>query len=86
MTIKNGNMPAMPINDRYKLESDGKPMSGLSKREHFASLSVPPQEVLIETLKQAFPDGFTPKQYIEMAVGYKVDEADALLESLEESK
>lgn len=79
-------MPAMPAEimvRKNKHISIGEMFSGLTKREHFAGLVVPPHKVLIETLKQAFPDGFTPAQYIEVAVGYKIQEADALLEALE---
>lgn len=100
--MKNRNQPAMPLNHQpfsteYKTSADAQAIAmgfvpdpnefkGLTKLEHFAALVIPPQEVLIETLKQEFPDGFTPAQYIEVAVGYKIQEASATLEALDKDK
>ena len=55
----------------------------LTKREHFAGLVIVPSEVLCKALVEQNPQGFTPDQYIEAAVMYKIREADALLKELD---
>jgi hypothetical protein len=57
--------------------------SGLTKREHFAGLVIVPSEVLCKALEVQNPQGFTPDQYIEAAVMYKIREVDALLKELD---
>ena len=86
--MKNADMPAMPC-DEIVLRDErgnlyGSPVNsaGLTKREHFAALAIPPMEIIIEALKE-HNSPFTLDDYIVYAVAYKMKEADLLLASLE---
>ena len=86
--MNNGDMPASPITDGdgdiVVLESHWL-VTGLTKREHFAGLAIPPEKLITELLHKAYPDGWDLKEYMACAVGYRISEADALLKALEES-
>lgn len=95
--MNNADMPAMPAYDRFRLTVDGKPMHGLTKREHFAGLAM--QGLLSEenSIAQTKTDaaeilGIDPENYDwkthwpQLVAKVSVQHADALLAELEKSK
>lgn len=82
--MNNADMPAMPVNAQDYKDNGGHECDsfGLTKREHFAAMAIPPMELIIEVLKEHNAP-FTIDDYLKCAVAYKKKEADALLKELE---
>ena len=89
--MKNGDMPASPCSEEQTIITENgfvttvyneKQSFGLTKREHFAAMAIPPMEMIIEAMTE-HSSPFTLDDYIVCAVSYKLKEADALLKALE---